>query len=303
MKISKNFILSISFFILTISVSAQSPNTATEMNCYDQLKANNYSQAIEICTAVITAKDDSALAYRYRGMAYIYTNGFENYSKAEADFRKCVELNPTDTECHYWLGYSIGGLNNFSEQDNSRNFEDNKQPDDDYFSWNAAKLPTVEEMKFAYREAMARSDGYGLLRLAKIENDNQLLPDVKAGDILYNAYLIGLNRSPSLLFKIAKYENEVRIIENKKAGDILQEAYNFSRIRRDVRTMLEIALYENKENLMAAKAGDILYETYITARNNRDIRTMLRIADYEAELDLMTITPEQIRREATAIYN
>ena len=303
MKISNIFILAISFVVLTISVSGQSPDAATEMNCYEQLKANNYPHAIEICSAVITAKDDSAPAYRYRGLAYIYTGGFENYSKAEDDFRKCVQLNPTDVECQYWLGYSIGSLSTLSRERYSREFEENNPPDDDSFSWETTEPSTADEMRFAYREALASNDGYSLLRLAKIENDKQLLPEVKAGDILNNSYLIGVKyKYPDLLLNIAKYENQMRLM-SIKAGDILQEAYYFSRVRRDVRTMINIAIYENKENLIAAKAGDILYEAYTTARNNRDVRTMLRIADYEAELDLMTISPDQIRREAMAIYN
>ncbi|HRH43108.1 MAG TPA: hypothetical protein PKY82_15870 [Pyrinomonadaceae bacterium] len=303
MKISGIFILALSFGLLTLSICGQPPQTVTETDCYEQLKANNYSRTIEICTAVITEKADSAPIYRSRGLAYLAIGGFENYSQAEADFRKCIELDSTDKPCHYWLGYSNGLLSNFSEENYRRDFTDNLR--DDYsFSWEMTEPSTVNEMRFAYREALARNDGYSLLRLAKIENENQLLPEVKAGDILYNAYLIGIkHRSPDLLFNIAKYENEVGLIETKKAGDILQEAYNFSRFRRDAKTMMNISIYENNEHLMTTKAGDILYEAYLTAKNNRDIRTMLRVADYEAKLDLMpNINAEQVRREALYFY-
>lgn len=303
MKIIAATITALFLFSFADSISAQPQQKATETDCYDQLKGNNYSRAIEICTAVIAEKADSAPAYRSRGLAYLATGGFENYSQAEADFRKCIEFDPTDKQCHYWLGYSNGVLSNFSDENYRREFTDNSR-DDDSFSWEMTEPASVNEMRFAYREALARNDGYSLLRLAKIENKNQLLPEVKAGDVLYNAYLIGIKyRSPDLLFNIAKYENEAEIIKTKKAGDILYEAYNFSRFRRDAKTMMNIAIYENNEQLMTAKAGDILYEAYLTAKNKRDIRTLLRIADYEDKLDLMTnINAEQVRREALTFY-
>lgn len=304
MKLSNVFASVIVLVILTMSISAQSSDADVETNCHNQLKANNYVRAIEICSEVIRAKGNStAPAYRYRGLAYIHAGGIENYSKAEADFRRCVELNPADSECQYWLGYSVASLNNSGRETDHRDFGETGSPDDDSFSWETITPDSASEMRFAYRESLARGDGYNLLRLAKIENEKELLPDVKAGDILYNAYLTAVKlKSAHLLLNIAQYENQAQLMPSLKAGDILYQAYLSARDRRDVRTLIKIAVYENKENLIQAKAGDILYEAYTTAKNIRDVRSMLRIADTEAELDLMTLSPEQIRREAVAVY-
>lgn len=169
---------------------------------------------------------------------------------------------------------------------------------DDPFSWNKPEPSTPDEMRFAYRNALSRNNGYELLRLSKVENEKQLLPDVKAGDILYNAYQIAfVNKDPNLLLNISKYENKENLL-TMKAGDILQDAYDSSRIRRDARSMMDIAVYENSNNIMIGKAGDILYEAYQTAKSNRDISTMLKIADYEENFDIMTISASQIRSEA-----
>lgn len=190
----------------------------------------------------------------------------------------------------------------YGKPDYNYPFPDNYPPIyGDPFSWNRPEPSTPDEMKFAYRNALSRNDGYELLKLAKVENDKQLLPDVKAGDILYNSYQVGfMYKDPNLLLNVAKYENNENIM-TMKAGDILQDAYDASRIRRDARSMMEIAKYENSENILTAKAGDILYEAYNTAKSNRDVNTMLRIADYEAEFDIMSISAEQIRAEATSM--
>lgn len=181
-------------------------------------------------------------------------------------------------------------------------FPDNYSPIyNDPFSSNRPEPSSPEEMRYAYRNALSRNNGYELLRLSKTENDRQLLPDVKAGDILYNSYQVGfMYKDPNLLLGVAKYEAKENLM-TMKAGDILQDACDASRIRRDARSMMEIAKFENTENIMDAKAGDILYEAYTMAKSNRDVSTMLRIADYEGENDIMSISAEQIRSEAMSI--
>ncbi|MBX7171003.1 MAG: hypothetical protein K1X72_08600 [Pyrinomonadaceae bacterium] len=298
MKFTTIFLLATSLFFITVSASAQT-------TCLDYLKAKNFSKAIEACSADIESNGDSATAFRYRGLAYIYT---DSYFKAESDLKKCVELDPLDLECHYWLGYINGSLDSQSKDSSA---SANKNPDeylfsdnyyDDPFSWRLPEPSTTDEMKFAYREALAANDGYSLLRLAKIENEKSLLPNVKAGDILDNAYQIGLKyKYPNLLLNIAKYENSENLM-SAKAGDILWQAYQIALFRRDARTIFSIAVYENSQNLLTAKAGDILYTAYTTARENRDVRILLRIADFEEEANLMPrLSAEQIRKEAMFI--
>ena len=298
MKFTTIFLLAISLFLITVSASAQT-------TCVDFVKAKNFSKAIEVCSVEIEANGDSATSFRYRGLAYIYT---DNYFKAESDLKRCVELDPLDLECHYWLGYINGSLDSQSKDSfasANNNPDDYIFPDDYYddpLSWRLPEPSTTDEMKFAYREALARNDGYSLLKLAKIENDKSLFPNIKAGDILHNAYEIGVKyKYPNLLLNIAKYENSENLM-SVKAGDILWEAYQISAIRHDARTIFSIAVYENSQNLLKAKAGDILYTAYTTARENRDVRTLLKIADLEEEIDLMpTLSAEQIRREAMSI--
>lgn len=179
-------------------------------------------------------------------------------------------------------------------------FPDNYPPIyDDPFSWNKPEPSTQDEMRFAYRNALSRNNGYELLRLSKVENEKQLLPEVKAGDMLYNSYQIGyLNKDPNLLLNVAKYENKENLL-TMKAGDILKDAYDSAKIRSDARSMMEIAVYENSNDIMTSKAGDILFDAYQTAKSNRDINTMFRIADYEESADIMNINAEQIRYEAS----
>lgn len=97
---------------------------------------------------------------------------------------------------------------------------------DDPFSWNKPEPSTPDEIRFAYRNALSRNNGYELLRLSKVENEKQLLPDVKAGDILYNAYQTAKsNRDISTMLKIADYEGNFDIM-TISASQIRSEAYN-----------------------------------------------------------------------------
>lgn len=172
---------------------------------------------------------------------------------------------------------------------------------DDPFGNNFQEPVTSDQMRYMYQSALRNNNGYMLMKLAKIENERQLLPEVKAGDMLYNSYQVAFShRDSNLLYHIAKYENDSNLL-TLKAGDIMQDAFDSSKIRRDARTMFNIATYENNANIMLAKAGDILYEAYNTAKLNRDSYTLFNIADYEQQNDIMSITAEQIRRDAMSV--
>lgn len=158
------------------------------------------------------------------------------------------------------------------------------------------------EMRIFYLSSMAKGDGYALLWLAKVENENQFLPDVKAADILQESYRIGLrNQDPALLYNIGTYENFVGIIEDLKAGDILYEAYRAAIIKKSAVILFKIAAYENDSKVMDAKAGDMLYEAYRTALSNKDVSTLYKIANYEKQKDLMKLTFEEILKEISRL--
>jgi len=160
---------------------------------------------------------------------------------------------------------------------------------------------TYKEMRIIYLNVKFRNDGYSLARLAKVENEKQFLPEIKAGEILYDAYKIGIaNEDPALLYNIATYENSINLIE-LKAGDILYEAYRVAMYRKNAYILFKIAAYENTENIMDAKAGDILYDAFKTALANKDVSILYKIADYEQQKDIMDITYEEIRRDISKI--
>lgn len=157
------------------------------------------------------------------------------------------------------------------------------------------------QMKLIYSSAKANSDGYSLVRLAKIENENQFLTDILAGDILYDAYRIGvLNQDPSLLYNIATYENTTNLID-LKAGDILAEAYRVAMFKKNAFVLFKVATYENVATIMNIKAGDILYEAFRMALANKDVSALYKIYHYEKENDLMKITSEEIATEISKI--
>ena len=158
------------------------------------------------------------------------------------------------------------------------------------------------EMRIIYFSAKAKNDGYALTSLAKIENENQFLPNVLASDILQSAYMIGkTNQDPALLYLIATYENTANLMD-LKAGDILYEAYALATVKKNAFLLFKIATYENIENLMDAKAGDILFEAYRSALLNKDVSTLYKIAYYEQQEDIMLITTEEIKNEIAKIY-
>ena len=158
------------------------------------------------------------------------------------------------------------------------------------------------EMRIIYLSAKAKNDGYALTSLAKIENENQFLPNVQGGDILQDAYTIGItNQDPALLYLIATYENTANLM-NQRAGDILFEAYTSATVKRNAFLLFKIASYENIENIMDAKAGDILFEAYRSALFNKDVSTLYKIAYYEQQEDIMLITTEEIKKEIAKIY-
>lgn len=158
------------------------------------------------------------------------------------------------------------------------------------------------EMRIIYFSAKAKNDGYALTSLAKIENENQFLPNVLASDILQSAYLIGkTNLDPALLYLIATYENTANLMD-LKAGDILYEAYALATVKKNAFLLFKIATYENIENLMDAKAGDILFEAYRSALLNKDVSTLYKIAYYEQQEDIMLITTEEIKKEIAKIW-
>lgn len=158
------------------------------------------------------------------------------------------------------------------------------------------------EMRIIYFSAKAKNDGYALTSLAKIENENQFLPNVLASDILQSAYMIGkTNQDPALLYLIATYENTANLMD-LKAGDILYEAYALATVKKNAFLLFKIATYENIENLMDAKAGDILFEAYRSALLNKDVSTLYKIAYYEQQEDIMLITTEEIKKEIAKIW-
>ncbi len=160
---------------------------------------------------------------------------------------------------------------------------------------------TFNEMRLIYLNAKFKKDGYVLTRLAKIENEKQYLTDIKAGDILYDAYRIGIaNEDPALLYNIATYENSKNLID-LKAGNILYQAYRGAKYRKNAYILFKIAAYENSEKIMDIKAGDILYEAYKTALANKDVSILYKIADYEQQKDIMKISSEDIKRDISKI--
>lgn len=54
----------------------------------------NYDETVKLLDIVVDKVPTNALAYYYRGMAYVQ---LENDEQAKADLEKCVELSPTET--------------------------------------------------------------------------------------------------------------------------------------------------------------------------------------------------------------
>lgn len=163
---------------------------------------------------------------------------------------------------------------------------------------NTSSSINSDQMRYLYRQALSYGDGHMILHLAKTENEQQLLPDIKAGDMLYNAYRIGMQRvDPRLLLDIAKYEQSASLM-TLKAGDILVDSHQAAEKRQDARALFELAKYENSAQLMTAKAGDILQQSYDVALRNRDRFTLYDIADFESENDLLKLRAQDIRRIA-----
>lgn len=89
---------------------------------------------------------------------------------------------------------------------------------------NRHELHSPESRHNCYQDARNRVDGYRLLMLAEIENGQQLLPNVKAGNILKEAYRTALKQQdPGALMRIAEYPGTDSLLKSR--GEIMQEAY------------------------------------------------------------------------------
>lgn len=93
---------------LSISVSAKPESFEDDLkNCAAFLDEKNFTQAIESCTKAIQAAPNDYRIYYYRGTAYFNLKTADGYEKAEADFKKCVSLNPKFDDGQYLLGFVI----------------------------------------------------------------------------------------------------------------------------------------------------------------------------------------------------
>ncbi len=121
-------------------------------------------------------------------------------------------------------------------------------------------LDTKHGRQDCYQQAYKCNDANRLLELARAESELQLMPDIKAGDLLRQSYHAALacNDAQPLL-GIAELENSKQLMPDIKAGDVLRQAYHTALKTNDSITLIDIAKFEEANNLMPdIKAGDIL---------------------------------------------
>ncbi|MEZ0367809.1 MAG: hypothetical protein ACAI44_01845 [Candidatus Sericytochromatia bacterium] len=158
---------------------------------------------------------------------------------------------------------------------------------------------SAQQLRETYHRALSLGHGQMVLRCAQLEHQRHLLPDIKAGDMLYNAYRIGIGRvDPHLLLDVARYERSASLLK-LKTSEILGDVQASAQKRKDGRAMYELACYENQARLMSAKAGDLMRQAYEIALSQRDRFTLYQIADYESENDVMDgLRGKDIRKTA-----
>lgn len=162
-------------------------------------------------------------------------------------------------------------------------------------------LDTSHGRRSFFEDARKCGDAMRLLELARYEADQQMMPDIKAGDILREAYHTALGcRDAMPLVGIAELEIEKKLLPDIKAGDLLRESYHKAVGNKDAQALLEISKLENKHQLLPdIKAGDLLREAYHAALKCHDGTTMMEIAQFEKDNNLMSdIAAEAIMQEA-----
>ena len=120
-------------------------------------------------------------------------------------------------------------------------------------------------MRKEYNFALQEGNAGKLLNLAKIENNQNLLFDVTAGEILNKSFEIGLAKSDSrALLEIAKYENQNNLMPNITAESVLYSSYKSAVSNKDINTLIGIAQYERDNNVMS----NVSYDEIINTINN-----------------------------------
>lgn len=155
-----------------------------------------------------------------------------------------------------------------------------------------------------YIDARNCANAERLLELAHFEADEQMMPEVKAGDILREAYHAALKcRNATTLVRVAELENAKQLMPDIKAGDVLREAYHKAIETKNPYAMMRAAQLENEAQLLPElKAGDMLREAYHSAIARHDAATVLEIAEYEAQFNLMPdLKAEDLMREASTM--
>lgn len=166
-------------------------------------------------------------------------------------------------------------------------------------------LDSLHGRQSFYKDARSCGDAARLLELARYEADNQLMPDVKAGDILREAYQAAQKCPDAMpLIGMARLENDKQLLPDIKAGDLLREGYQKALSSKDAYAILEATRLENEKQLMPdIKAGDMLREAYHTALKTKDVRTLMDIGQYEQQHQLMKDIPAgDIFKEAQHIF-
>ncbi|MFN4152288.1 MAG: hypothetical protein ACK4IX_15205, partial [Candidatus Sericytochromatia bacterium] len=80
-------------------------------------------------------------------------------------------------------------------------------------------------MQDALSAARDRSDARSMFELARFENDNNLMPYVKAGDVMYEAYQTAVsNRDSRLIYDMASYEGYQNIMPGIGPDSMRNEA-------------------------------------------------------------------------------
>jgi len=106
MKILIVLIFIVAFFSFSVSASPKIIEDDLK-NCAAFLDAKNFTQAIDACTKAVETDPKDFRIYYYRGTAYINLKTSDGYEKAQADFKKCVQLNPKFDDGQYLLGFVI----------------------------------------------------------------------------------------------------------------------------------------------------------------------------------------------------
>lgn len=115
----------------------------------------------------------------------------------------------------------------------------------------------VEQTRRMYNMAVKSQDCYTLLHLAKQEFKQNTLPEVKASEILYQAFSAGVSRREgSQLLDLAKFEFQNNLLQ-LQTDEILMQAYSASMERKDGKTLHKIADFEAEVNLLPLKAAEI----------------------------------------------